>query len=142
MQTLSPFSPVRSSASSSRLVERVHLGWFPGGWRWRRRPREKCGRRSHATVLFSWKMRQEIAETKEASLPPSLFLSLPLYLPLSVLAMQIDETCARLARGKKPDEAHRATGTRRRRPMPNTLGSGVATVDNLKRWRVSKEGVE
>lgn len=41
---------------------------------------EKCGQRSHVGVLFPWKMRQEIAETKAAFLflSLSLFRSLPL----------------------------------------------------------------
>lgn len=41
---------------------------------------EKCGQRSHVGVLFPWKMRQEIAETKAAFLFLSFFLSL--FLPL------------------------------------------------------------
>lgn len=50
------FSLVRSRNHRHQLSPRRCGGW--------RRPREKCGRRSR--VLFPWKMRQEIAETKAA----------------------------------------------------------------------------
>lgn len=48
-------------------------------------------------------------DERDLSLSLSLFLSL--YLPLAVLAMQIDKTCVRLAWGKKP-ETHRPDQTR------------------------------